>query len=159
MILYVVRDVLPGMEVQTGSHDSIQIILNHTDRVDVFRLLILQPKQPNHWILLSLHYTRAMIHTTNISINQSNIYRDPQELSSEVPTTQAIHTTSLRPFWSLDRRGLLVSWARTTMVKSRSFTVVGPYLWNSLLPSSRNAILSSNFSTPVALLLFSRSYL
>ena len=40
--------------------------------------------------------------------------------------------TSLRPLRSLDRRDLIVPWARTTMVKS--FNVIGPSLWNSLLP-------------------------
>src|SRR6218665_3099930 len=38
------------------------------------------------------------------------------------------------------------------MVKSRSFNVVGPSLWHSLLPASRTTILSSNLSTSLALL-------
>ena len=67
-------------------------------------------------------------------------------------------TTSLSPLRSLDSWDLFVPWARTTMVKSRSFTVIGPSLWNRLLPASRQ--LSSNLSTSPALLktcLFSRS--
>src|SRR6218665_821767 len=36
--------------------------------------------------------------------------------------------------------------------KPRSFTVIGPLLWNHLPPASRNTFLSSNLSTSLALL-------
>ena len=40
--------------------------------------------------------------------------------------------SSLRPLRSLDRRELFVHRTRTTMAKSRSFSVAGPSLWNYL---------------------------
>jgi len=71
-------------------------------------------------------------------------------------------STWLRPLQSLDRWNLFVPWARTTMAKSRSFTVISHSLWNRLPPTSRNTILSSFslLSKSLALLktcLFSRS--
>ena len=86
----------------------------------------------------------------------------PKYLLDSTRYTFSAHIRPLRP---LDRRGLqppvlLVPWARTTMVKSRSFTVIRPSLWNRLPPASRNTFLSSNLSTFLAALkicLFSRS--
>src|SRR6218665_339016 len=41
---------------------------------------------------------------------------------------------------------------RTTMAKSRSFSVAGPSLWNRLPPSAHASFLSSNLSTSLSLL-------
>src|SRR6218665_926675 len=61
-----------------------------------------------------------------------------------------ISTTSQRHLRSLDRRDLFVPWAGTIMVKPRSFTIIGPSLWNRLPPVSSNIILSSNYSTSLS---------
>jgi len=71
-------------------------------------------------------------------------------------TRSPFYATSLHLLCSLDR--LWIVFVSLTMVKSRYFTVIGPSLWNRLLPASRQ--LSSNLSTTPALLktcLFSRS--
>src|SRR6218665_797568 len=44
--------------------------------------------------------------------------------------------SSLRPLRFLDRRELFVPQTRTTMAKSRSFSVAGPSLWNRLTSSA-----------------------
>ena len=46
----------------------------------------------------------------------------------------------------------IVTWTRTTMSKSRSFTVAGLSLWNRLPPSARASFSSSNLSTSLSLL-------
>ena len=58
----------------------------------------------------------------------------------------------LRPLCSLDRRELFVPRTRTTMAMSRSFSVIGPSLWNRLQPSARPSLLSSNLSRSLSLL-------
>jgi len=68
--------------------------------------------------------------------------------------------SSLRPLRSLDRRELFIPRTRTTMAKSRSFSVAGPSLWNCLPQSARASLWSSNLSTSLSLLktcLFSSS--
>src|SRR6218665_979460 len=45
--------------------------------------------------------------------------------------------SSLRPLRSLERQELFVPRTRTTMAMSRSFSVIGPSLWNRLPPSAR----------------------
>src|SRR6218665_1309536 len=44
--------------------------------------------------------------------------------------------SSLRPLRFLDRRDLFVPRTRTTMALSRSFSVIGPSVWNRLPPSA-----------------------
>ena len=61
-------------------------------------------------------------------------------------------TSSLRPLRSLDRRKLFVPRTTTTMVMSRSFSVIAPSLWNRLPPSARASLSSSNLSTSLSLL-------
>ena len=56
--------------------------------------------------------------------------------------------SSLRPLHSLDRREFFVPRTRTTMAKSRSFSVAGPSLWNRLPPSARASFLSPIFLLP-----------
>src|SRR6218665_3253272 len=60
--------------------------------------------------------------------------------------------SSLRPLRSLDRQELFVPRTRTTMAMSRSFSVIGPSLWNRLPPSALASLLSSNLSTSLSLL-------
>ena len=62
------------------------------------------------------------------------------------------YASSLRPLRSLDRRELFVPRTRTTMAKSRFFSVAGPSLWNRLPPSARASFLSSNLFTSLSLL-------
>src|SRR6218665_1491135 len=69
--------------------------------------------------------------------------------------------SSLCPLRCLDRQELFVPQTRTTMAMSRSFSVIGPSLWNHLPPSARASFLSSNLSTSLSLVktcLFSWSY-
>src|SRR6218665_192606 len=60
--------------------------------------------------------------------------------------------SSLRHLCSLERRELFVPRTRTTMDMSRSFSVIGPSLWNRLPPSARAYLLPSNLSTSLSLL-------
>src|SRR6218665_2576160 len=46
---------------------------------------------------------------------------------------------SLRP---LDRHDLFVPRARTSMAQTRAFAIIGPSLWNQLLPSTRTPLLT-----------------
>src|SRR6218665_1365531 len=49
---------------------------------------------------------------------------------------------SLRPLRSLDRHDLYVPRARTSMAQTRAFAIIGPSLWNQLLPSTRSTLLT-----------------
>src|SRR6218665_470335 len=49
---------------------------------------------------------------------------------------------SLRPVRSLDRHDLFVPRARTSMAQTRAFAIIGPSLWNQLLPSTRSTLLT-----------------
>src|SRR6218665_429784 len=49
---------------------------------------------------------------------------------------------SLRPLRSLDRHDLFVPRARTSMAQTRAFAIIGPSLWNQLLPSTRSTLLT-----------------
>jgi len=53
---------------------------------------------------------------------------------------------------SLNRQDLFVPRTRTTMAKSRSFSIISPSLWKRLPRSARASFLSSNFSTSLFLL-------
>src|SRR6218665_937494 len=66
----------------------------------------------------------------------------------QLPTS----ASSLRPLHSLDRWGLFVPRTKTTMAKSRSFSLAGPSLWNCLPLSAHSSFLSSNLSTSLLLL-------
>src|SRR6218665_209952 len=50
-------------------------------------------------------------------------------------------TISLRPLRSLDH-DLFVPRARTSMAQTRAFAIIGPSLWNQLLPSPRSPLLT-----------------
>src|SRR5688572_21406669 len=63
-----------------------------------------------------------------------------------------LSASSHRPLRSLNRLELLVPHTRTSMAQSRSFTSIGPSLWNALSPSTRTRILSSNLSSTFAFL-------
>src|SRR6218665_3353729 len=49
---------------------------------------------------------------------------------------------SLRPLRSLDRSDLLDPRARTSMAQTHAFAIIGPSLWNQLLPSTRSTLLT-----------------
>src|SRR6218665_1882127 len=49
---------------------------------------------------------------------------------------------SLRPLRSLERHDLFVPLARTSMAQTRAFAIIGPSLWNQLLPSTRSTLLT-----------------
>src|SRR6218665_2335656 len=49
---------------------------------------------------------------------------------------------SLRPLRSLDRHDLFVPRARTSMAQTRAFAIIGPSLWNQLLPSTRSTLIT-----------------
>jgi len=52
---------------------------------------------------------------------------------------------------TLDRRERFVPQTRTTMAMSRSFSIIGPSLWNRFPPSAHASFLSSNLSTSLSL--------
>src|SRR6218665_3746090 len=49
---------------------------------------------------------------------------------------------SLRPLRSLDRHDLFVPRARTSMAQTQAFAIIGPSLWNQLLPSTRSTLIA-----------------
>src|SRR6218665_4020418 len=49
---------------------------------------------------------------------------------------------ALRLLRSLDRHDLFVPRARTSMAQTRVFAIIGPSLWNQLLPSTRSTLLT-----------------
>src|SRR5678815_3532805 len=63
-----------------------------------------------------------------------------------------LSASSHRPLRSSNRLELLVPHTRTAMAQSRSFTSIGPSLWNALSPSTRSRILASNLSSTFAFL-------
>ena len=52
--------------------------------------------------------------------------------------------SSRRPLRSSNRFDLLVPPTRTVMAQYRSFTSIGPSLWNTLSPSTRSQLLTGN---------------
>ena len=63
-----------------------------------------------------------------------------------------LSASSHRPLRSLDRADLFVPRARTTIAQTRSFTIIGPSLWNSLPSTLRGTLLSGLLSTSLSLL-------
>jgi len=63
-----------------------------------------------------------------------------------------LSASSHRPLRSSNRLELLVPHTRTAMAQSRSFTSIGPSLWNALSPSTRSRILASNLSSTFSFL-------
>src|SRR6218665_3343995 len=66
-------------------------------------------------------------------------------------TTQCSHIDLPLEYWSssqvftlrsLDRHDLFVPRARTSMAQTRAFAIIGPSLWNQLLPSTRSTLLT-----------------
>src|SRR6218665_2707176 len=49
---------------------------------------------------------------------------------------------SLRPLRSFDRHDLFVPRAKTSMAQTRAFAIIGPSLWNQLLPTTRSTLLT-----------------
>jgi len=103
-------------------------------------------KEHLHWLPVSTHTeykVRLVVLKAQIGV-ASKYIRDAIRL----PTA----ASSLRALSSLDRRELFVPRIRTTMAMSRSFSVVGPSIWNRHPPSARASFLSSNLSTSLSLL-------
>src|SRR5688572_15733308 len=63
-----------------------------------------------------------------------------------------LSASSHRPLRSSNGLELLVPHTRTAMAQSRSFTSIGPSLWNALSPSTRSRILASNLSSTFSFL-------
>src|SRR6218665_1885606 len=49
---------------------------------------------------------------------------------------------SFRPLRSLDCHDLFVPRVKTSMAQTRAFAIIGPSLWNQLLPSTRTILLT-----------------
>src|SRR6218665_3721914 len=49
---------------------------------------------------------------------------------------------SLSPLCSLDRHDLFTSRATTSMVQTRAYAIIGPSLWNQLLPYTPSTLLT-----------------
>src|SRR6218665_17955 len=102
---------------------------------------------------ITITYHQGQNH--NIHYHYHHFYHNNHQRKTGTTITKRrlpTSASSLRPLRSLDRRELFVSRTRTTMAKSRSFSVAGPSLWNRLPPSARASFLSSNLSTSLQLL-------
>ena len=82
-----------------------------------------------HWLPL-IARTKLKVLTL---IYRSHIGQAPRYLHDLIRLPSS--AISLRPLRSLDRPDLFVPRARTSMARTRAFTIIGPSLWNQLLPS------------------------
>src|SRR6218665_1791197 len=103
-------------------------------------------KEQLHWLPISTRIAYKVL--LNVLKAQMGVAPKYRRDTIRLPTS----ASSLHPLCSLDRRELLVPRTRTTMTMSRSFSVIGPSLWNRLLPSTRASFLSSNLSMSLSLL-------
>src|SRR6218665_2044240 len=89
-----------------------------------------------HWLpLIARIQLKVLTLTYRSHIGQAPRYlRDLIRLPSSA--------ISLRPLRSLDRHDLYVPRARTSMAQTRAFAIIGPSLWNQLLPSTRSTLLT-----------------
>src|SRR6218665_3269983 len=103
-------------------------------------------KEHLHWLLISTRIEYKVL----LIVLKAQMGVAPKYLRDAIrlPT----YASSLRPLRSLERRELFVHRTRTTMTMSRSFSVIGPSLWNRLPPSACASLLSSNLSTSLSLL-------
>src|SRR6218665_3767869 len=103
-------------------------------------------KEHHHWLPISTRIEYKVL----LIVLKAKMGVAPKYLIDAIrlPTS----ASSLHPLRSLDRRELFVPWTRTTMAMSRSFSVIGPFLWNRLPPSAHASLLSSNLSTSLLLL-------
>jgi len=99
-----------------------------------------------HWLPISTRIGYNVL----LIVLKAQMWVAPKYLHYAIPLPTS--ASSLRPLRSLDRRELFVTWIRTIMAMSRSFSVIRPFLWNRLPPLARASFLSSNLSTSLSLL-------
>src|SRR6218665_1255387 len=99
-----------------------------------------------HWLPISTRIEYKVL----LIVLKAQMGVAPKYLRDAIRLT--ISVSSLRPLRSMDRRELFVPRTRTTMAMSRTFSVIGPSLWNRLPPSARASLLSSNLSMSISLL-------
>src|SRR6218665_3555955 len=89
-----------------------------------------------HWLpLIARIQLKVLTFIYHMHIGQAPKYlRDPIRLPSSA--------ISLRPLRSLDRHDLFVPQARTSTAQTRAFAIIGPSLWNQLLPSTQSTLLT-----------------
>ena len=103
-----------------------------------------------HWLPL---IARIQLKVLTL-IYHSHIGQAPRYLRdlSPYPLAFLCHLSSSATPWrtwssgpwlrSLDRHDLFVPRARTSMAQTRAFAIIGPSLWNQLLPSTRSTLLT-----------------
>ena len=90
-----------------------------------------------HWLVL-IARIQLKVHTL---IYRSHIGQAPTYLRDLIRLPSS--AISLGPLCSLDRHDLYVPRARTSMAQTRrAFAIIGPSLWNQLLPSTRSTLLT-----------------
>src|SRR5678816_3029665 len=99
-----------------------------------------------HWLPLSARIKFKII----ILVFKAQRGFAPKYLSDVL--LRPLSASSHRPLRSSNRLELLVPHTRTAMAQSRSFTSIGPSLWNALSPSTRSGILASNLSSTFSFL-------
>jgi|SRR6218665_375823 len=73
-------------------------------------------------------------------IHHSHIGQAPRYLHDLISLPSS--AISLRPLCSLDHHDLFVPRVRTSVAQTRAFAIIGPSLWNQLLPSTRSNLLT-----------------
>jgi len=82
---------------------------------------------------IGLPYVFVACYSYNKKDQAPKYLRDLTRLSSSA--------ISLRPLRSLDRHDLFVPRARTSISQTQAFAIIGPSLWNQLLPSMRSTLI------------------
>src|SRR6218665_1425115 len=97
---------------------------------------------------------RQRLHTPLAYWSSSQVFMRPYpraflcHLSSSATLTSFITSIYIAPLQvgllrgALDRHDLFVLQARTSMAQKRAFAIIGPSLWNQLLPSTRSTLLT-----------------
>src|SRR6218665_2753165 len=115
---------------------------------------VLNPCNPTTWMLLyytshaswlpisSLHWLpiwSRIEYKVLLIVIKAQMGVAPKYLRDAIRLLTSV--SSLRPLRSLERRELFVPRTWITMAMSRSFSVIGPSLWNGLRPSARASLL------------------
>ena len=87
-----------------------------------------------------LHWLPLIARTVLTLIYRSHIGQAPRYLRDLIRLPSS--AISLRPLRSVDRHDLFVPRVRTSMAQTRAFAIIGPTLWNQLLPSTRSTLLT-----------------
>src|ERR1043165_6594746 len=98
-----------------------------------------------HWLPLTAQVQFKVL----VLVLKSKLGIAPKYLRDHIRSP--LSSVSHRPLRSLVRNTLFVPQVRTTMAQTRSFTTIGPSLWNALPSSLRVAILSRSFPTAFSL--------